>query len=199
MIDKIGKVITKIFGSKSEKDIKAIQPIVDKINALGPEMEKLSDDQLKAKTQEFRKKIEDATANTSKEIEEVKAKMEDLDNLSQGESRALAEELDRLEQQWLDELEETLDDILPEAYAVLKDTCRRFVGKSWKVAGDEIEWNMIPYDVQLIGAITLHKGMIGEMKTGEGKTLTSIFPAYLNALAGRGVHVITVNLSLIHI
>lgn len=193
MIDKIGKVITKIFGSKSEKDIKAIQPIVDKINALGPEMEKLSDDQLKAKTQEFRKKIEDATANTSKEIEEVKAKMEDLDNLSQGESRALAEELDRLEQQWLDELEETLDDILPEAYAVLKDTCRRFVGKSWKVAGDEIEWNMIPYDVQLIGAITLHKGMIGEMKTGEGKTLTSIFPAYLNALAGRGVHVITVN------
>ena len=193
MIDKIGKVITKIFGSKSEKDIKAIQPIVDKINALGPEMEKLSDDQLKAKTQEFRKKIEDATANTSKEIEEVKAKMEDLDNLSQGESRALAEELDRLEQQWLDELEETLDDILPEAYAVLKDTCRRFVGKSWKVAGDEIEWNMIPYDVQLVGAITLHKGMIGEMKTGEGKTLTSIFPAYLNALAGRGVHVITVN------
>ncbi|WP_026167240.1 preprotein translocase subunit SecA [Balneola vulgaris] len=189
----MGKVITKIFGSKSEKDIKAIQPIVDKINALGPEMEKLSDDQLKAKTQEFRKKIEDATANTSKEIEEVKAKMEDLDNLSQGESRALAEELDRLEQQWLDELEETLDDILPEAYAVLKDTCRRFVGKSWKVAGDEIEWNMIPYDVQLVGAITLHKGMIGEMKTGEGKTLTSIFPAYLNALAGRGVHVITVN------
>ncbi|MEP1150948.1 MAG: preprotein translocase subunit SecA [Balneola sp.] len=193
MLDKIGKAITKIFGSKSEKDIKAIQPIVDKIKAFGPEMEKLSDDQLKAKTQEFKQKISDATANTSAQIEEVKAKMDDLENLSQGESRALADELDRLEQEWLDILEGVLDDILPEAYAVLKDTCRRFVGKSWKVAGDEVEWNMVPYDVQLVGAITLHQGKIAEMKTGEGKTLVAIFPAYLNALAGRGVHVITVN------
>jgi preprotein translocase subunit SecA len=193
MLDKIGKVITKIFGSKSEKDIKAIQPIVDKINALGPEMEKLSDEQLKAKTQEFKQKIKDTTAETSKKIEEVKAKMDDIENLSQGESRRLADELDTLEQEWLDILEDTLDDILPEAYAVLKDTCRRFVGKSWKVAGDEVEWNMIPYDVQLVGAITLHQGKIAEMKTGEGKTLVAIFPAYLNALAERGVHVITVN------
>ena len=83
MLDKIGKVITKIFGSKSEKDIKAIQPIVDKINALGPEMEKLSDEQLKAKTQEFKQKIKDTTAETSKKIEEVKAKMDDIENLSQ--------------------------------------------------------------------------------------------------------------------
>jgi preprotein translocase subunit SecA len=193
MLDKIGKVITKIFGSKSEKDIKTIQPIVDEINALGSEMEKLSDEQLKAKTQEFKQKIKDATAETSIKIEEVKAKMDDIENLSQGESRRLADELDTLEQEWLDILEDTLDDILPEAYAVLKDTCRRFVGKSWKVAGDEVEWNMIPYDVQLVGAITLHQGKIAEMKTGEGKTLVAIFPAYLNALAERGVHVITVN------
>ncbi len=193
MLDKIGKVITKVFGSKSERDIKAIQPIVDEIKALGPEMEKLSDDQLKAKTEEFKQRIKDATSDTSTKIEEVKAKMEDMESLSQGESRKLAEELDELEQQWLDILEDTLNDILPEAFAVLKDTCRRFVGKSWKVTGDEIEWNMIPYDVQLIGAITLHQGKIAEMKTGEGKTLSAIFPAYLNALAGRGVHVITVN------
>ncbi len=193
MIDKIGKVITKIFGSKSERDIKAIQPIVEEIKALGPEMEKLSDEQLKAKTEEFKQKIKDATADTSAQIEEVKAKMDNIENLSQGESRNLADQLEELEQQWLDILEDTLDDILPEAFAVLKDTCRRFVGKSWKVAGDEIEWNMIPYDVQLVGAITLHQGKIAEMKTGEGKTLVAIFPAYLNALAGRGVHVITVN------
>ncbi len=193
MIDKVGKVITKIFGSKSEKDIKAIQPIIDEIKALGPEMEKLSDNQLKEKTEEFKQKIHDATAETSIRIEEVKTKMDDLENLSQGESRQLADELEALEDKWLEQLEATLNDILPEAYAVLKDTCRRFVGKSWKVAGDEVEWNMIPYDVQLVGAVTLHKGMIGEMKTGEGKTLMAIFPAYLNALAGRGVHVITVN------
>jgi len=193
MLDKIGKIITKVFGSKSEKDIKAIQPIVEEIKAFGPEIEKLSDEQLKAKTQEFKQKIQDATAKTSKRIEEVKAKMDDLENLAQGESRSLADQLEQLEQEWLDILEITLDDILPEAFAVLKDTCRRFVGKSWKVAGDDVEWNMIPYDVQLVGAITLHQGKIAEMKTGEGKTLVAIFPAYLNALAGRGVHVITVN------
>lgn len=193
MLDKIGKVITKVFGSKSDRDIKAIQPIVEQIKSFGPEMEKLSDDQLKAKTTEFKKIIKDANAETSKRIKEVKAKMDDLENLSQGESRQLADELEELEQLWLDTLEKTLDDILPEAFAVLKDTCRRFVGKSWKVTGDEIEWNMIPYDVQLVGAITLHQGKIAEMKTGEGKTLVAIFPAYLNALAERGVHVITVN------
>ena len=82
---------------------------------------------------------------------------------------------------------------MPEAFAVLKDTCRRFVGKSWKVAGTEIEWDMVPYDVQLVGAISMHQGSIAEMKTGEGKTLAAIFPAYLNALAGRGVHIVTVN------
>lgn len=193
MLDKIGKVITKIFGSKSEKDIKAIMPIVDKINAMGPEMEKLSDEELKAKTEEFKQRIKDATAETQAQIDEIKAKMENIEELSQGESRELAEELERLEQQWLDILEDTLDDILPEAYAVLKDTCRRFVGKRWKVAGNEIEWNMVPYDVQLIGAIALHQGKVAEMKTGEGKTLVATFPAYLNALAGRGVHVVTVN------
>lgn len=193
MIDSVGKILSKIFGSKSEKDIKKLQPIVDRINALGPEMEKLSDEELKAKTEGFKQKIKEATAGTEQEIAEIKEKMERYEELSQGESRELSERIEKLEQQWLDILEDTLDEILPEAYAVLKDTCRRFVGKSWMVAGNEIEWNMIPYDVQLIGAISMHQKKIAEMKTGEGKTLVAIFPAYLNALAGRGVHVVTVN------
>ncbi|MFA5667934.1 MAG: preprotein translocase subunit SecA [Balneolaceae bacterium] len=193
MIDKVGKVLSKIFGSKSDKDIKKIQPIVAQINALGPEMEALSDDELKAKTESFKLRIKEANAGTEQEMADIKAKMEKYEDLSPGESRELSEKLDKLEKQWLEILEDTLNDILPEAYAVLKDTCRRFVGKKWTVAGDEIEWNMVPYDVQLIGAISLHQKKIAEMKTGEGKTLVAIFPAYLNALAGRGVHVITVN------
>ena len=193
MIDKVGKLVTKIFGSKSEKDIKAIQPIVDKINALGPEIEKLSDNQLKEKTESYRKMIQDATAETKKEIAEIKARLDKIEELTTTEHRNLADKLDTLEQQELDIIEDVLNDILPEAFAVLKDTCRRFVGKSWKVAGDDIEWNMIPYDVQLIGAISLHQGKVAEMKTGEGKTLVAIFPAYLNSLSGKGVHVITVN------
>ncbi len=193
MIDKVGKLITKMFGSKSEKDIKGIQPIVDKIKSYGPEMEKLSDRELQEKTQEFRKKIQDATAEVRAQIDEVKSQLDNIEELNPTESRKLGEELDKLEQDELDIIENVLNDILPEAYAVLKDTCRRFVGKSWKVAGDEIEWNMIPYDVQLVGAIVLHQGKIAEMRTGEGKTLVAIFPAYLNALTGKGVHVITVN------
>ncbi|MDX1670887.1 MAG: preprotein translocase subunit SecA, partial [Balneolaceae bacterium] len=104
-----------------------------------------------------------------------------------------SEELEELEDAWLQAVEDKMEELLPEAFAVLKDTCRRFVGKSWKVAGTETEWNMIPYDVQLAGAIAMHQGKIAEMKTGEGKTLAAIFPAYLNALAGRGVHIVTVN------
>ncbi len=193
MLDKVGKLITKVFGSKSEKDIKSIQPIVDKIKAYGPEMEKLSDQELKERTEGFRKKIQDATADVRAQIEETKKQLDNIEESNPTENRRLAELLDELEQQELDIIEDVLNDILPEAYAVLKDTCRRFVGKTWKVAGDEITWNMIPYDVQLVGAIVLHQGKIAEMKTGEGKTLVAIFPAYLNSLSGKGVHVITVN------
>jgi preprotein translocase subunit SecA len=193
MLDKVGKLITKVFGSKSEKDIKGIQPIVEKIKSYGPEMEKLSDRELQEKTQEFKKKIQDATEDVKAEIQDIKTRLDNIEELNPAESRKLGEELDKLEQEELDIIEDVLNDILPEAYAVLKDTCRRFVGKTWKVAGDEITWNMIPYDVQLVGAIVLHQGKIAEMRTGEGKTLVAIFPAYLNSLTGKGVHVITVN------
>ncbi len=193
MLDKIGKVITKVFGSKSEKDIKKIQPIVDEIKSYEDQIKQLSDDELKAKTEEFKQKIKDATADVVAQIKELKHNLDDIEGLTPAEHREMAEHLDELEQQELDIIEDVLNDILPEAFAVLKDTCRRFVGQSWKVGGNETTWNMVPYDVQLVGAIVLHQGKVAEMKTGEGKTLVAIFPAYLNALAGKGVHVITVN------
>ncbi len=189
----VGKILSKVFGSKSDKDIKTIQPIVEEIKSYEEAMKALSDDQLKAKTQEFKAAITEATKAIDEDIETLKKKMDNLEDADLSEHRVMGEELDALEKEWLDTVEKKLDELLPEAYAVLKDTCRRFVGKSWAVAGSEVEWNMVPYDVQLVGAITLHQGKIAEMKTGEGKTLVAIFPAYLNALTGRGVHVITVN------
>ncbi len=196
MIDKIFAGISKIMGSKSERDIKKIQPIVDEIKSYEDEIRELSDDQLKAKTQEFKQEIREATAATQKKIDEIKKELKVIHTGEPGEIEKrndLEKELEELDKEWLDIVEEVLEDILPEAFAVLKDTCRRFVGKSWKVAGTETEWNMIPYDVQLIGAVALHQGKIAEMKTGEGKTLVAIFPTYLNALVERGVHIVTVN------
>jgi preprotein translocase subunit SecA len=196
MIDKIFAGISKIMGSKSERDIKKIQPIVDEILSYEEEMMALADDELKAKTEEFKQEIREATAATQKRIDELKSELETIHTAESGDidrRNELETELEELDKEWLEIAEEVLDDILPEAFAVLKETCRRFVGKSWKVAGNETKWEMIPYDVQLIGAVTLHQGKISEMKTGEGKTLVAIFPCYLNALVERGVHVVTVN------
>ena len=194
MIDKIFGVFTKIFGSKSDRDLKKIQPFVDLINEFVPELQKISDEELRARTEKFKKMLAEATAPIDVQINELKAQINDMESdLTIDERRELADELDQVDQEWLDTVEDVLDDIMPEAFAVLKETCSRFVGKKWMVAGSEITWEMVPYDVQLIGAVTLHQGKIAEMKTGEGKTLVAIFPAYLNALVGRGVHIITVN------
>jgi preprotein translocase subunit SecA len=194
MLDKISKVLTKIFGTKSSRDLKKLWPIVDEIKSFEEEVKALSDEELKQKTADFKQLIKDRTADVSSQIAEIKEKMDSNDeSITLEDRREFSDQLKELEEEWLTILEDTLDEILPEAYAVLKDTCRRFVGKKWKVAGSEIEWNMIPYDVQLIGAVSMHYSSIAEMKTGEGKTLAAIFPAYLNALAGRGVHIVTVN------
>ncbi len=194
MLEQISKFLTTVFGTKSERDLKKIWPIVDEIKSFEDEIKELSDDELKQKTESFRQKIADETAEVDEQIAEVKKKMDSNDeSITFEERRELADRLKELKEEWLEILEDVLDEIMPEAYAVLKDTCRRFVGKKWKVAGTEIEWDMVPYDVQLVGAIAMHQGAIAEMKTGEGKTLAAIFPAYLNALAGRGVHVVTVN------
>ncbi len=194
MLEQISKVLTKIFGTKSSKDLKKIWPIVEEVKSFEDDIKALSDDELKQKTEFFKNLIKERTAEVSEKIAEVKEKMDSNDeSITLEERREFSDQLAEFEDNWLDTLEDTLDEIMPEAYAVLKDTCRRFVGQKWDVAGNEIEWDMVPYDVQLVGAISMHNSSIAEMKTGEGKTLAAIFPAYLNALAGRGVHVITVN------
>ncbi|MEX0772759.1 MAG: preprotein translocase subunit SecA [Balneolales bacterium] len=196
MLDTLLNRFTKIFGSKSEKDLKRLQPVVEEILSYEDEMKALTDDELKAKTQSFKEEISEATREAQERKDEISKKLEtfsDEHELTMDQRYDLNEELESLDKEWLEILEETFEEILPEAFAVLKETCRRFVGKSWKVAGTETEWNMVPYDVQLLGAIVLHQGKISEMKTGEGKTLVAIFPAYLNALADRGVHIVTVN------
>lgn len=141
-------LITKIFGTKHDRDAKKLSPLVDEINGHFEQLDKLSEDDLLQKTTEFRERLAGG---------------------------------------------ETLDDILPEAFAVVKEACRRMLGQSWKVAGIESEWNMVHFDVQLIGGIALHQGKIAEMATGEGKTLVATLPVYLNALEGKGVHLVTVN------
>jgi len=194
MLETISKVLAKVFGTKSEKDLKKIWPVVEEINTIADGLHSLSDEELKGKTEDFKKQLNEATAEVEEEIESVKQRMEkDDEDMTIDERREFSEHLDELEEEWYDITEDKLDEIMTEAFAVLKETCRRFVGKSWDAAGHEIEWNMVPYDVQLIGAIVLHQGRIAEMKTGEGKTLAAIFPAYLNALTGRGVHIVTVN------
>lgn len=194
MLEKISSLLTAVFGTKTERDTRDLLPIVEQIKSHEEELRSLSDDELRGRTDAFREKIRQEVADLEEQMDEVRSKMESNDeSITLEERRDLAESLDRLEKEWLERVEKVLDEILPEAYAVLKDTSRRFVGRKWKVAGQEIEWNMIPYDVQLMGAIAMHQGKIAEMKTGEGKTLSAIFPAYLNALAGRGVHVVTVN------
>lgn len=194
MLDAVTNFLTKIFGSKRERDVKQLWPVVEKIKSHEDEIKALSDDELRQRTEDFKQRLRDATAEIDEDIEEVKRRINDNnEELTVAEHRALTEELEDLEDEWLDVIEDELEDMLPEAFAVLKDTCRRFVGEKWKVAGSEIEWDMIPYDVQLLGAVAMHQGSIAEMKTGEGKTLAAIMPAYLNALVGRGVHIVTVN------
>ena len=188
--------IEKIFGNRAERDLKKLEPVVEEIKSFEPELQELSDEELRARTDKFRQYIKDETAEVDGEIKEIKEKLSrtgDEDTLTIDERHDLTEELEKKEDDWLEILEDVLEEILPEAFAVLKETCRRFVGKSWMVTGHEITWNMVPYDVQLMGAVALHQGKISEMKTGEGKTLVSIFPAYLNALAGKGVNIVTVN------
>ncbi|MEB2296019.1 MAG: preprotein translocase subunit SecA, partial [Ignavibacteria bacterium] len=144
----------------------------------------------RAKTQEFKNKINEFTAETRKQIDELKSKLQSDEDFDRGTAY---DELDGLNDKLDEEYEEILSQILPEAFAVVKSTCERLVGKSWTVVGNKITWDMIPYDVQLIGGVVLHQGKIAEMATGEGKTLVATLPVYLNALTGRGVHLVTVN------
>jgi preprotein translocase subunit SecA len=218
--------ISKIFGgNKSEKDIRIIQPIVEEIKRQYAACESLSNDQLRAKTAEFRQRIKDHLSKTDTEIAELNRKAEELPFSEINGKDVLYQEIDQLKKDRDVQIEEILDELLPEAFAVVKETARRFSQQteiisiatdldrdlsvrkdfvriegdqaiyknSWMAAGSLVTWNMVHYDVQLIGGAVLHKGKIAEMATGEGKTLVSTLPAYLNALAGEGVHIVTVN------
>lgn len=217
--------LKKFFGTKSEKDIKLIQPLVDKIIEIYPTLQKLSNDELRAKVDGLKQKIQDAIKSQQSEIDSIKSKIDADIDMDVDDKEDLYKEIDALEKDITKVIEDTLNDILPEAYAILKDTARRFseneellvtandfdksLAKSfknvelrgsqvawknkWIAAGVDVLWNMVHYDVQLIGGSVLHSGKISEMATGEGKTLVSTLPVFLNALSGRGVHVVTVN------
>jgi len=188
----LGKLLELILGSKKEKDIKEMEPVVEEINRIYEGLHDLSDNDLRAKTDEFKSRISAEVDDIRKQIDDLKDKLKNPGDFiaSLDEVRL---EIEKLEEKEKEITEKVLDEIMPEAFAVVKETCRRLVGRSWKVVGREIRWDMIPFDVQLMGAITLHKGKIAEMATGEGKTLVASMPLYLNALVGKGAHLVTVN------
>jgi preprotein translocase subunit SecA len=217
--------ISKLFGSKSERDVKGILPLVDKIKAEYAKLDGITNDELRAKTIEFKETIRTGLEGIDAEIASIKSRTEGEEEIDVNEKVELFRELDKLQKDRDTELEEILMNILPEAFAVVKETARRFAesggievtatdfdrelaarkpnvvikgdkathSSTWIAAGNEVTWNMVHYDVQLIGGIVLHQGKIAEMATGEGKTLVATLPAYLNAIAGQGVHIVTVN------
>ena len=215
--------ISKIFGNKASRDMKEIQPWVEKVKAVYPEISKLSNDELRAKTQELKQIIKNSAVEENKKIEELKATIEDTE-LEKRE--AIFSQIDKLEKEVLDKYEKALNEVLPTAFAIVKDTARRLSendeivvtatdfdrqlageGKDfvsidgdkaiwknhWTAGGNDMKWNMVHYDEQLFGGVVLHQGKIAEMATGEGKTLVATLPVFLNALTGNGVHVVTVN------
>ncbi|TNJ40287.1 preprotein translocase subunit SecA [Chlorobaculum thiosulfatiphilum] len=186
------KIFAKIFGSKHEKDIKKIQPIVDRINEIYGPLEALTDEAFRNKGVELRKKVRDRLVPFEVKIKECGNRL-DRPDVSHEEHEKLNAELDQLRDEYEEATAAVLEEVLPETFALVKETCRRLKGHTYTVMGREMVWDMVPYDVQLIGGIVLHQGKIAEMATGEGKTLVSTLPVFLNALTGRGVHVVTVN------
>ncbi|NEX14814.1 MAG: preprotein translocase subunit SecA [Prosthecochloris sp.] len=186
------KIFEKVFGSKHDKDIKKIKPLVDEINEIYATFASLSDDQLRAKSQALKSNLQGELTLIRQQNSDLSGKLENPDiTISQIES--INRELDELEKKYEEETAAALEKILPETFAIVKDTCRRLKGHTYQVMDHTMTWDMIPYDVQLLGGIVLHQGKVTEMATGEGKTLVSTLPAFLNALTGRGVHIVTVN------
>ena len=222
----INNVIRKIFGgTKSEKDIREIQPLVERINEIEKQLDAGTADELRAATKRLQAKIADAIKPQETEIAELQEKLETEDITSVNEREKMYDRIDELKKEIDEVIAKTLDEILPDAFAIVKNTARRFANNetvevtateydkdlsaicphitidgdkaiwnhTWIAGGNPVTWNMIHYDVQLIGGTILHQGKIAEMATGEGKTLVATLPVFLNALAGRGVHVVTVN------
>ena len=187
----IKRIVKKIVGSRYAREVRRLAPLVDDINERYAALAEVSDDELRGKTQEFRNRIEEHAGEVVSEIESMRKRKHSTTDPDERE--ALGLDIGRLEERYRDRLAEVLEEILPDAFAVVKETCRRLMGQEVVVTGHKLVWDMIPYDVQLIGAAQLHRGRVGEMATGEGKTLVATMPLYLNALAGRGAHLVTVN------
>ena len=218
------KFLQSLFGNKSSKDMKLIQPLVNKVKEAYPEIQKLSNDELRARTKQLQQYVQDSAKEQKEKIAELKAKIEETPI---DERESIFNAIDKLEKEVLDIYEKALDEVMPVAFSIVKDTARRFAENEetvvtatefdrelaanpkndfitidgdkaiyhnhWTAGGNDLKWEMVHYDVQLFGGIVLHQGKIAEMATGEGKTLVSTLPVFLNALTGNGVHVVTVN------
>ena len=216
--------IQSLFGNKSSRDMKLIQPFVEQIKTAYDEVKGLDNDQLRAKTKELQEFIREKGRAKLQEIEDLKATIEDTP-LDQREP--IFNKIDKLDKEVLDIYEEALNEVMPVAFSIVKETARRFTENEetvvtatdfdrnlaanpskdfitidgdkaiyhnhWTAGGNDLKWEMVHYDVQLFGGVVLHQGKIAEMATGEGKTLVSTLPVFLNALTGNGVHVVTVN------
>ena len=221
----MANILTKIFGNKSQRDLKEVQPFLDATLKVYPQIKELDNDQLRAKTIEFRERIRKAIDEEETQLQKLRERIENEYDMPVDEKESLYKEIDDLEKKSYDKTQKVLDEILPEAFAVVKETARRFAenkqvvvtatdhdrdlaathssieingdkaiyDNQWMAGGNLITWDMVHYDVQLIGGVVLHSGKIAEMATGEGKTLVATLPVYLNALPGKGVHVVTVN------
>jgi preprotein translocase subunit SecA len=218
--------LLKIFlGDKSSSDLKEIQPVVDEILKAGEALLSISADELRAKSTNLRDRINDHISDLQGEIDGLKLKSASMPESDLDAKEAVFNKIDTLEEKINEELEVILDELLPEAFAVMKETAKRFSAeedievtaleydkdiaatrdmvtiqgdkaywkKTWDAAGSDVAWNMVHYDVQLVGGVALHRGSVAEMHTGEGKTLVATLPVFLNALTGRGVHLVTVN------
>ena len=217
--------ISNLFGKKSDRDIKEVMPYLNKIHEAEAQIKNISNDELRAKTGEFKQRIADYIKVEEKQKADLRQKITDNPMMDIDEKESIWQEIDKIDDGITEKIEEILDQLIPEAFAVVKETARRFTeneiievttsdhdrdlatkfdninilgdkteyANSWTAGGVKITWNMIHYDVQLIGGVMLHKGKISEMATGEGKTLVATLPVYLNALPGRGVHMVTVN------
>ena len=215
-------ILSKLFGNKSQRDLREVQPYLTKIKETYPSIQALSNDELRARSESLKQKIREYTAAERAEIEKLKSNVEELDLEAREE---VWNKVDKIEKTILDRTEEILDEALPEAFSIVKDTARRFAENAeivvtatdrdrefatkfdfvrieddkaiyqnhWVAGGNDMTWDMVHYDVQLTGGVVLHKGKIAEMATGEGKTLVATLPVFLNALSGNGVHVVTVN------
>ena len=219
----LGKILKLFVGDKSKKDLKTITPIIDQIHSFEDEIGKLNNDELRNQTSLFKEQIKSSISDVDEKIENLKIELEKTKDFDKKES--LFTEIDKLNEEVYKINENTLNEILPKAFAVIKETAKRFVDNkeivvtaneydlelstekdyvnvtkdkatwlnSWDAAGKKIMWDMVHYDVQLIGGVAMHQGKIAEMQTGEGKTLVATLPVYLNALTGKGVHLVTVN------